>query len=157
MIIDPSLEYEATIVTVYGDIVIELFPQDAPLAVNNFVYLALDGYYDGITFHRVFPGYIAQTGDPSGTGFGGSGYAFAREDGGLLFDAAGTLAMDSEANGSQFFLTYTPLPSLDGSYTIFGRIISGLDILDALASRDPTDGVNQPPGDSILTVLIEER
>ena len=157
LIIDPEFEYEATIVTEHGEIVLELYPADAPLAVNNFVFLALDGYYDGITFHRVFPGYIAQTGDPSGTGFGGSGYAFSREDNGLLFDTPGTVALDSEANGSQFFLTYTPLPSLDGSYTIFGRVVEGLDILDAIAGRDPNDGVNQPLGDLILTILIEER
>ena len=156
MIIDPARGYQATIITDHGEIVLELFPEDAPLAVNNFVFLALDGYYDNVTFHRVFPGYIAQTGDPSGTGFGGSGYAFAREENGLLFDTAGTVALDSESNGSQFFLTYTPLPSLDGSYTIFGRIIDGLDVLTALASRDPNDGVNQPPGDRILTILIEE-
>jgi cyclophilin family peptidyl-prolyl cis-trans isomerase/protein-disulfide isomerase len=157
MIIDPALDYTATIVTEHGDIVVELLPGSAPLAVNNFVYLALDGYYDGVTFHRVFPGYIAQTGDPSGTGFGGSGYAFVREDGGLLFDAAGTVALDSESNGSQFFITYVPLPSLDGSYTIFGRVVEGLDIFDAIAGRDPNDGVNQPLGDLILTILIEER
>jgi cyclophilin family peptidyl-prolyl cis-trans isomerase len=157
MIIDPALDYTATIVTEHGDIVIELLPANAPLAVNNFVFLALDGYYDGVTFHRVFPGYLAQTGDPSGTGFGGSGYAFVREDNGLLFDTPGTVALDSEANGSQFFITYVPLPSLDGSYTIFGRVIEGLDVLEALAGRDPASGVNQPPGDSIHKVLIEEH
>ena len=75
----------------------------------------------------------------------------------VLFDTAGTVALDSEANGSQFFITYGPLPSLDGSYTIFGRVVEGLDILDALAGRDPKDGVNQPLGDLILTILIEER
>ncbi|HUF39292.1 MAG TPA: peptidylprolyl isomerase [Anaerolineales bacterium] len=157
MIIDPARAYLATIVTEYGEIVFELFPANAPRAVNNFVFLALDGFYDGVTFHRVFPGYIAQTGDPSGTGFGGSGYAFVREDGGLLFDAAGTVALDSEANGSQFFITYSPLPTLDGSYTIFGRVIEGFEVLEALNSRDPNDGVNQPLGDLILTILIEER
>jgi cyclophilin family peptidyl-prolyl cis-trans isomerase/protein-disulfide isomerase len=157
MIIDPAREYYATLVTDKGNIFIELDPEAAPLAVNNFVYLALDGFYDGVTFHRVFPGYIAQAGDPSGTGFGGSGYAFEREETGLQFDAPGVLAMDSEANGSQFFITYAPLDSLDGSYTIFGRVLEGLDVLEALTSRDPSDGVNQPPGDEIITILIEEN
>lgn len=157
MTIDPENTYEATLVTEKGDIVVELLTGSAPLAVNNFVFLAREGFYDGMTFHRVFPGYIAQTGDPSGTGFGGPGYAFAYEDGGLTFDEAGLVAMDSESNGSQFFITYTPLPSLDGTYTIFGRVISGLDVLESLTARDPRSGINLPPGDRIEAVRIEER
>ena len=157
MQVDPELEYTATIVTEKGEIVVELLAGDAPLAVNNFVFLAREGYYDDVTFHRVFPGYIAQTGDPSGTGYGGPGYAFVREDNGLAFDRAGILAMDSAANGSQFFITYAPLPSLDGSYTIFGYVIEGLEVLEALTARDPSTGLNQAPGDRIETILINVR
>lgn len=157
MVIDPLLAYTATLVTEKGNIVVELLSENAPLAVNNFVFLAGEGYYDGITFHRVFPGYIAQTGDPSGTGYGGPGYAFVREDGGQTYNAPGLVAMDTVANGGQFFITYAPLPSLDGSYTIFGRVIEGLDVLNSLTARDPSSGLNLPPGDSITTILIEER
>ncbi len=157
MVVDPSREYRATVSTEKGDIVIELLPENAPLAVNNFVYLAQDGFYDGITFHRVFPGYIAQTGDPSGTGFGGPGYAFVREDNGLQFDRAGVVAMETELNGSQFFITYDPLPSLNGSYSIFGYVVTGFDVLEKLTARDPGSGLNLPPGDIITAVIIEER
>lgn len=154
--IDPDRTYRATLVTEKGEIVVELLPENAPLAVNNFVFLSRAGFYDGVTFHRVFPGYIAQTGDPSGTGFGGPGYAFAYEDGGLQFDEPGLVAMDSESNGSQFFITYSPLPSLDGSYTIFGRVVSGFDVVEALTARDPRSGLNLPPGDRIEMIQIEE-
>jgi len=156
-VIDPAREYEATLVTEKGDVVIGLLPESAPLAVNNFVFLAREGFFDGVTFHRVFPGYIAQAGDPSGTGFGGPGYAFVREDGGLTYDEAGMVAMDSVSNGSQFFITLAPLPSLEGSYTIFGRVIEGFDVLASLAARDPSSGLNLPPGDVITRILIEER
>lgn len=157
MQVDPQNEYTATIVTEKGDIVVQLLAADAPLAVNNFVFLSQEGYYDDITFHRVFPGYIAQSGDPSGTGYGGPGYAFVREENNLKFDRAGVLAMDSAANGGQFFITYAPLPSLDGSYTIFGYVVEGLDVLEALTPRDPSTGLNQAPGDLIETILINVR
>ncbi len=157
MIIDPTREYFATLQLEPGEVVIELFPELAPRAVNNFVFLALEGYYDGVIFHRVFPGFIAQTGDPSGTGFGGPGYAFTGEDAEILFDQPGLLAMDPEVNGGQFFITYAPLPSLDGSYTIFGRVVEGIEILEGLQSRDPSQAISLPPGEPILSVRVEER
>ncbi len=160
MIIDPAKTYLATIETVKGDIVVELYPDKAPLAVNNFVFLALSGWYDGITFHRVEPGYVAQAGDPSGTGFGGPGYAFINEISDLKFDKVGVFAMGNagpDSNGSHFFITFAPAPALDGGYTIFGQVIEGLEVALALSPRDPTLGINQPPGDMIITITIEER
>lgn len=161
MNIDSSKEYFATIETEKGDIVLELFADQAPLAVNNFIFLANQGWYDNITFHRVIEGFVAQSGDPTGTGFGGPGYAFSNEivpD--LNFDEAGILAMANagpDSNGSQFFITYGPTPQLDGGYTIFGRVISGMDIVEDLELRDPAQGLDLPPGDIILGVSIEER
>ncbi len=160
MQVDPSKQYVATIKTEKGDIVIELFADKAPLAVNNFVFLARNGWYDGITFHRVLPGFMAQTGDPSGTGFGGPGYAFKNETSDLKFDKAGIVAMANagpDTNGSQFFITYGPAPQLDGGYTIFGRVISGQAIAESITSRDPSQPVELPPGDKILSVTIEEK
>lgn len=161
MDIDPSKEYFATLETEKGDIVLELFADQAPLAVNNFIFLANNGWYDNVTFHRVIEGFVAQSGDPTGTGFGGPGYAFSNEivqD--LTFDEAGILAMANagpDSNGSQFFITYGPTPQLDGGYTIFGRVISGMDIVEDLDLRDPAQGLDLPPGDTILVVSIEER
>ncbi len=160
VVIDPSRAYIATIETEKGSIVIELLPGQAPLAVNNFVFLASNGWYDGVTFHRVLEGYIAQAGDPSGTGFGGPGYAFINEDSALKFDSAGLVAMANsgrDTNGSQFFITFAPAPALDGGYTIFGRVLEGLDVARSLTIRDPQQGVNLPPGDEIITVTIRER
>jgi cyclophilin family peptidyl-prolyl cis-trans isomerase len=158
--VDPAKQYIATIKTEKGDIVIELLPDKAPLAVNNFVYLARNGWYDGITFHRVLPGFMAQTGDPSGTGFGGPGYAFVNESSDLKFDQAGVVAMANagpDTNGSQFFITYGPASQLDGGYTIFGRVISGQEVAEGITPRDPSQPVELPPGDKILSVTIEEK
>lgn len=160
MQVDPSKQYIATIKTEKGDIVIELLPDKAPLAVNNFVFLARNGWYDGITFHRVLPGFMAQTGDPSGTGFGGPGYAFVNESSDLKFDQAGVVAMANagpDTNGSQFFITYGPATQLDGGYTIFGRVISGQEVAESITPRDPSQPVELPPGDKILSVTIEEK
>jgi len=160
MQVDPAKQYIATIKTEKGDIVIELLPDKAPLAVNNFVFLARNGWYDGITFHRVIPGFMAQTGDPSGTGFGGPGYAFVNESSDLKFDKAGVVAMANagpDTNGSQFFITYGPASQLDGGYTIFGRVISGQDVAESITPRDPSQPVELPPGDKILSVTIEEK
>jgi cyclophilin family peptidyl-prolyl cis-trans isomerase len=158
--VDPSKQYIATIQTEKGDIVIELFPDKAPLTVNNFVFLARSGWYDGITFHRVIPGFMAQTGDPSGTGFGGPGYAFVNENSDLKFDNAGVVAMANagpDTNGSQFFITYGPAAQLDGGYTIFGQVISGQEVAENITPRDPSQPVELPPGDKILGVTIEEK
>jgi len=160
MQIDVSKSYTATLHTVKGDIVIELLPQAAPVTVNNFVFLARMGYYDGVTFHRVLPGFMAQGGDPTGTGTGGPGYFIPNEDSDLTFDGPGVVAMANsgrDRNGSQFFITYAAQPSLDGGYTIFGRVTSGMDVAQSLAPRDPSKTPNAPPGDKINSVTIEEK
>jgi len=161
MKIDTTRQYIATLHTEKGDIVIQLYPDKAPLAVNNFVFLARDGWYDGITFHRVLPGYIAQGGDPSASGYGTPGYAFDNEiSPDMKFDRPGLLAMANAGpgtNGSQFFITMAPAPNLDGGYTIFGEVISGMDVVNNLTPRDPSKGLNLPPGDKIISATIEEK
>jgi cyclophilin family peptidyl-prolyl cis-trans isomerase len=160
MQIDVSKSYTATLHTVKGDIVIELLPQAAPVTVNNFVFLARRGYYDGVTFHRVLPGFMAQGGDPTGTGTGGPGYFIPNEDSDLTFDGPGVVAMANsgrDRNGSQFFITYAAQPSLDGGYTIFGRVTSGMDVAQSITPRDPSKTPNAPPGDKINSVTIEEK
>lgn len=161
MDIDPGKQYIATLETEKGQIVLQLYPDKAPMAVNSFVFLARQGWYDGITFHRVLPGFVAQTGDPSATGQGNPGYLFDNEiDPALKFDQAGVLGMANsgpDTNGSQFFITYAPAPNLDGGYTVFGRVLSGMDVLQALTPRDPQPGVHLPPGDKLIEVTIEEK
>ncbi len=161
MTVDPAKGYLATIQTENGDIVLELFPDVAPIAVNSFIFLAKNGWYDGVTFHRVIPGFVAQGGDPTGTGFGGPGYAFDNEiSPDLKFDQPGLLSMANSgpgSNGSQFFITLSPLPNLDGGYTIFGRVVSGMDLVNQITARDPSQNPNLPPGDLILGVTIEEK
>ena len=160
MTLDPTKQYSANLHTAKGDIVIELFADKAPLAVNNFLFLVRNGWYDGVTFHRVLQGFVAQAGDPSGTGFGSPGYAFSNEISDLKFDKAGLVAMANagpDSNGSQFFITYAPAPQLDGGYTIFGQVIEGMDVASSISLRDPSQGLDQPPGDAILSVEILER
>lgn len=160
MTIDASKQYVATLHTEKGDIVIELFADKAPLAVNNFVFLARNGWYDGVTFHRVIKDFVAQAGDPSGTGYGSPGYAFSNEISDLKFDKAGLVAMANagpDSNGSQFFITFAPAPRLDSGYTIFGQVISGMEVAQKLSLRDPSAGFDLPPGDVINNVEIEER
>ncbi|HEX7974682.1 MAG TPA: peptidylprolyl isomerase, partial [Anaerolineales bacterium] len=151
----------ATLHTEKGDIAMDLYADKAPLAVNSFIFLAKQGWYDGVTFHRVIEGYIAQGGDPSGTGFGTPGYAFDNEiSPDLKFDSPGILAMANAgpgSNGSQFFITLAPTPKLDGNYTIFGKVISGMDVVEKLSPRDPSQGLGLPPGDKILSVSIDEK
>jgi cyclophilin family peptidyl-prolyl cis-trans isomerase/protein-disulfide isomerase len=160
-VIDPTHQYRATLKTSKGDVVIELDPLLAPLAVNNFVFLAENGWFDGVTFHRVIPGFVAQAGDPTGTGFGGPGYAFKNEvDPEVTFDQAGLVAMANagpDSNGSQFFITYGPQEQLNGGYTIFGRVIEGMDVVEALTPRNPAQDPGAPPGDRIINVTIDER
>jgi cyclophilin family peptidyl-prolyl cis-trans isomerase/protein-disulfide isomerase len=158
--IDASKQYIATIQTEKGDITLELYPDKAPWAVNSFVFLARKGWFDGVTFHRVIPGFAAQAGDPSGTGRGGPGYFFNNEISALFFDRPGMVGMANsgpDTNGSQFFITFAPAPHLDGSYTIFGFVLSGLDVAENLTLRDPTQSVLQPPGDKIISVTIVEK
>ena len=158
MAIDTSKQYTATIETEKGNIVLELFVRDVPVTVNNFVFLARQGFYDGSTFHRVLPGFMAQGGDPTGTGMGEAGYNFDDE-----FTAhkheAGTLSManrGANTNSAQFFITFTPQAGLDGKHTVFGQIVEGMDVLESLTPRDP--GQNpQFSGDMILRITIEEK
>jgi cyclophilin family peptidyl-prolyl cis-trans isomerase/protein-disulfide isomerase len=154
-------QYFATLHTEKGDIVLLLFPEKAPMAVNSFVFLAQQGWFDNITFHRVLPGFVAQTGDPSGTGQGNPGYTFNNEiDPSLKFDQAGLVGMANsgpDTNGSQFFITYGPAPHLNDSYTIFGRVLDGMDVLEQLTPRDPQPGLSLPLGDKLITVTIEEK
>jgi len=158
--IDASKQYIATLHTEKGDIVIQLYAGKAPLAVNSFVFLAKQGWFDGVTFHRVVPGFMAQTGDPSGTGKGGPGYFFKNEVSDLTYDKPGVVGMANsgpDTNGSQFFITYAPEPTLDGGYTIFGQVIQGMDVVENLTPRDPSQSGDLPPGDKILSVTIEEK
>lgn len=158
MNLDPAKKYQATLKTEKGDIVIELFADKAPLAVNSFIFLAEQNWFDNITFHRVIEGFVAQAGDPSGSGMGGPGYLFDNEiSADLKFDQAGLLGMANAGpgtNGSQFFITFAPIPQLDGGYTIFGRVISGLDVAESLTPRDPQQSSDLPPGDKLLDVVI---
>jgi cyclophilin family peptidyl-prolyl cis-trans isomerase/protein-disulfide isomerase len=158
--VDSKKQYIATLHTEKGDIVIQLFADKAPLAVNSFVFLARQGWFNGVTFHRVIPGFMAQAGDPSGTGQGNPGYFFKNEISDLKFDKPGMVGMANsglDTNGSQFFITYAPAAHLDGSYTIFGQVLSGLDVAEKLTPRDPSQGTALPPGDKILSVDIEEK
>ena len=160
MTIDPTKSYQAVIKTEKGDIRLELFAAKAPMAVNNLVFLARQGYYDGVTFHRVLSGFMAQTGDPTGTGAGGPGYRVRDEfDPTLRHDTEGTVSMANSGpgtNGSQFFITYAPQPHLDGHHAVFGRVIEGMDVLRSLTPRDPGENPNAPPGDKIVTIEIIE-
>lgn len=159
MTIDESKFYYATLKTVQGDITVQLFADRAPITVNNFVFLARDGYYNNTVFHRVLENFMAQAGDPVGQGSGGPGYEFEDEFfPGLSFDRPGLLAMANRGprtNGSQFFLTFGPTPWLDGNHTIFGEVIEGIDVLNSITLRDPGNPGGFA-GDEIYTILIEE-
>jgi cyclophilin family peptidyl-prolyl cis-trans isomerase len=152
--------YIATLETENGDIVVELFADRTPLTVNNFVFLAEQDFYDGTVFHRVIPGFMAQAGDPTGTGSGGPGYRFEDEIvSGLRFDQEGLLAMANSGpntNGSQFFITYAPAPWLNGMHTIFGKVVSGMDVVQQITPRDPQESPDFS-GDMLLDVEIETR
>ncbi|HYM14391.1 MAG TPA: peptidylprolyl isomerase [Dehalococcoidia bacterium] len=159
MTIDPNKTYTATIKTDKGDLTIELLPKQAPDAVNNFVFLAKDGFYNGSTFFRVIPGFVAQAGDPTGTGSGGPGYDLPPE---TTADpiVAGVVAMarPSQAgapnNGSQFFVALANEPTLDGKNTVFGRVTAGLDVLKNLQARDAQATKDPPLGTKIDSITI---
>ena len=157
--LDDDTQYEATIVTSDGSMTFELYANEAPLAVNNFVSLSRDGFYDGLTFHRVLEGFMAQGGDPTGIGTGSPGYRFEDEvNPNLIFDSRGILAMANsgpDTNGSQFFITFVPTPHLDGNYTIFGKLIDGDTVLSAINLRDPANPDNR--GQKILEIQIQEK
>lgn len=158
MTIDVNKTYTATIKMDIGDITLELFAKDAPKTVNNFVFLARNHFYDGVTFHRVIPGFVAQAGDPTGTGRGGPGYTIPDEINSHKFlDGTVGMARTSQPNtgGSQFFIDYAPQPQLDGAYTVFGQVIAGRDVLDKITPRDPATATC--PGTKINTIEITEK
>jgi cyclophilin family peptidyl-prolyl cis-trans isomerase len=158
MVTDPAKRYSATIATERGDIVVELYADKAPATVNNFVFLARDGYYDGVTFHRVIANFMAQTGDPTGTGRGGPGYKFSDEfEPSLRHDGPGVLSMANagpDTNGSQFFITHKATPHLDGKHAVFGRVVEGMDVVYSILERDP--GSAREPGLAMTSVTITE-
>ena len=160
MVIDPKKQYTATIQTEKGDIVIQLFPDKAPLTVNSFVFLAQRGWFDNITFHRVMQNFVAQTGDPSGSGMGNPGYYFKNESSDLTYDKEGVVGMANagpDTNGSQFFITLSPAHNLDGNFTIFGQVIEGMDVVRKLTLRDPSKNPDAPAGDLIKTITINVK
>lgn len=139
--IDSSRQYFANVrMANGGEFVMQLYPDKAPITVNSFVFLACKGYFNGLTFHRVLDGFMAQGGDPTGTGSGGPGYEFVNEDSDLTFDKPGVVAMANagrDTNGSQFFITFVETPQLNGGYTIFGQVTEGMDVVNAITRRDP--------------------
>jgi cyclophilin family peptidyl-prolyl cis-trans isomerase len=156
--LDTSKTYAATFKTEKGDISVDLFADRAPRTVENFVNLARAGFYDGTTFHRVIGGFMAQGGDPTGTGTGGPGYQFGDEfHPSLRHDSPGILSMANAGpgtNGSQFFITFGPTPHLDDRHSVFGKVTTGMDVLRSLRERDPQR--DRQPGDRIDTIEISE-
>ena len=178
MAIDTAKSYTATFeLEKGGEIVVELYADKVPMTVNNFVFLAREGFYDGVTFHRVIPGFMAQTGDPEGTGMGGPGYRFDNEfHPDLRHDSPGIVSMANAGvrngrgtNGSQIFLTFVPTPFLDGlnpdgsekncsvesCHSVFGKVVEGMDVLLGVSERDPQTA--RTPGDVIKSVTISEQ
>ena len=147
--IDVKRTYQGLIETEKGTIKLELYAQHAPQTVNNFMFLAREGYYEGVAFHRVIANFVIQGGDPSATGSGGPGYKFADETGGNpLKHETGSLSMANagpNTNGSQFFIAHSPQPHLDGKHTVFGKVVAGQEVVDAIR-----------PGDKMIKVVIEE-
>jgi cyclophilin family peptidyl-prolyl cis-trans isomerase len=158
MVLDPDKDYHANLVTEKGTIRIRLFAREAPETVNNFVFLAREGYFDGTTFHRVIKGFMAQGGDPTGTGTGGPGYRIRDEfHPDLRHDRPGILSMANRGpntGGSQFFITHVATPWLDDRHAVFGEVVEGMEVVDALRERDPQS--DREPGDAIEGVEIEE-
>ncbi|MCP5138611.1 MAG: peptidylprolyl isomerase [Chromatiales bacterium] len=148
MQVETDRTYKAVIETEKGSIEIELFPEHAPITVNNFVFLARDGFYDGVVFHRVIADFMIQGGDPTGSGRGGPGYRFEDEfEGNPLRHERGVISMANAGpgtNGSQFFITHGPQPHLDGRHTVFGKVSKGLDVVDSIEQ-----------GDSMIKVTID--
>jgi cyclophilin family peptidyl-prolyl cis-trans isomerase len=160
MEIDPRKAYSAEMQTSCGTIVLDLFAKETPTTVNNFVFLARQGFYDGVTFHRVIPGFVIQSGDPQGTGAGGPGYQFEDEIvKSLKFDQPGLLAMANSGpntNGSQFFITTSQPEHLNGLHTIFGQVAEGMDVVREIESRGTQEGI---PSEKVYIekVTITER
>jgi peptidyl-prolyl cis-trans isomerase B (cyclophilin B) len=145
MSIDTEKTYHLTVKTNKGDIVLDLYPKHAPKTVNNFVFLAKDGFYDGVKFHRVISDFMIQGGDPEGSGRGGPGYRFEDETrGNPLRHEAGVLSMANagpNTNGSQFFITHSPQPHLDGKHTVFGKVVEGMDVVNAIRQGDTIESI----------------
>ena len=145
MSIDSAKRFSATLATTQGEIVVELFAKDAPITVNNFVFLAKDGFYNGTIFHRVLPNFMIQGGDPTGTGRGGPGYRFDDETkGNPNRHERGVLSMANAGpgtNGSQFFITHVPCDWLDGKHTVFGKVLSGQSVVDSVKQGDTLTSV----------------
>lgn len=141
MMINTAGKYYATVKMANGgEFVVELYANKAAITVNSFIFLACKGFFNGVTFHRVLEDFMAQGGDPTGTGTGGPGYEFVNENSDLTFDKAGVLAMANagpDTNGSQFFITFSPQEFLNGGYTIFGQVASGMDVVNSITLRDP--------------------
>jgi len=159
MALNEGKRYQATIEMAEGGAVeIELFAGDAPETVNSFVFLARDGYYDGVTFHRIIKGFMAQGGDPTGRGTGGPGYTIPDEVNRNKHNTEGTVAMAKTAapnsGGSQFYITFEPTPFLDNDYTVFGRVTAGMDVVHGFPARDPQRA--RQPGPAIKTITISE-
>ena len=159
MVIDAKKNYTAVFHTEKGDITVELFAAQAPVTVNNFVFLAREGFYNDTTFHRVIGGFMAQGGDPTGTGTGGPGYKFDDERGALALphNKAGILSMANagrNTNGSQFFLTYGATPHLNGKHGVFGQVVQGMEVLQSLRERDPQRA--RQPGERLDSIEIIE-
>ena len=156
--LDSGKKYKAIMETDLGKMVIDLFSDKVPKTVNNFVFLAREGFYDGIIFHRVIADFMAQAGDPTGKGSGGPGYKFQDEfDPSLKHDKKGILSMANagpNTNGSQFFITHRATPHLDGKHSIFGQVIDGLEVLMSIPPRDPA--LSQSPAVKIQKITIEE-
>ncbi|MBA3072475.1 MAG: peptidylprolyl isomerase [Anaerolineae bacterium] len=162
MLIDTTRKYSATFTLAKGGtFTVELYADKAPVTVNSFVFLARQGFYDGTTFHRVLEDFMAQGGDPTGTGMGHPGYKFEYEDSGFTFDKEGVLAMansgpQTATNGSQFFITFGPTEFLDGGYTIFGQVTDGMDVVNNITRRDPETRTDFD-GDMVKSVVITEE
>jgi cyclophilin family peptidyl-prolyl cis-trans isomerase len=159
-VLEKGKDYRAVIETSKGTMVLDLYQDKTPMTVNNFVFLARNKYYDGVVFHRVLEGFMAQTGDPTGTGRGGPGYKFGDETNtNLSHNAKGVLSMANAGpgtNGSQFFILFKPQPHLDGRHTVFGKVIEGDEVLDKITRIDPSrPGSTQP--DEMLRVYIVEK
>jgi peptidylprolyl isomerase len=161
MQIDVKKQYFATVTLAKGgQFVIQLFPDKAPQTVNSFIFLSQQGYFNGVTFHRVLQDFMAQAGDPTGTGHGGPGYSLPDEITDLTFDKAGVLAMANtgapNSGGSQFFITFGPVERLNGGYTIFGQVVEGMDVVNNITLRDP-DKNPQYQGDAIESITISVK
>jgi peptidylprolyl isomerase/peptidyl-prolyl cis-trans isomerase B (cyclophilin B) len=163
MVIEKTLSYKAHIkMEKGGTIIVDLMSNEAPRTVNNFVFLAREKYFDGLTFHRVIPGFMAQSGDPTGTGSGGPGYSFDDEfhenarhsSEGMLSMANRGVTNGMGTNGSQFFITFAPTPHLDNHHSVFGKVSEGMDVVESISERDP--GTAIAPGDVIKTINITE-